>query len=145
MVKKLVETENDVKKLVKKVFDDALAWSYAPIQTGMGVHGIPDRVGCVPVRITPEMVGSVVGLFVAVEAKRPGRRGEKNAGATGQQVDQIRGIIDAGGVAMLVDGQEDAATLACTLETPSAFCAAGNWHETWHQLLNNRITGKDNG
>ena len=74
MVKKLVETENDVKELVKKVFDDALAWSYAPIQTGMGVHGIPDRVGCVPVRITPEMVGSVVGLFVAVEAKRPDRK-----------------------------------------------------------------------
>lgn len=142
MVKKLVETENDVKKLVKKVFDDALAWSYAPIQTGMGVHGIPDRVGCVPVRITPEMVGSVVGLFVAVEAKRPGRRGEKNAGATGQQVDQLRGIVDAGGIAMMADGQDDADVLAITLRDPDAFCP---WHETWHQLLNNRITGKDNG
>lgn len=142
MVKKLIETENDVKKLVKKVFDDALAWSYAPIQTGMGVHGIPDRVGCVPVRITPEMVGSVVGLFVAVEAKRPGRRGEKNAGATGQQVDQLRGIIDAGGIAMLADGEDDAALLRHELADMQDQPAT---HEYWTHLLNNRITGKDNG
>lgn len=142
MVKKLVETENDVKKIVKKIFDDALAWSYAPIQTGMGVHGIPDRVGCVPVRITPEMVGSVVGLFVAVEAKRPGRRGEKNAGATGQQVDQLRGIIDAGGIAMLADGEDDAALLRHELADMQDQPAT---HEYWTHLLNNRITGKDNG
>jgi hypothetical protein len=142
MVKKLVETENDVKKLVKKVFDDALAWSYAPIQTGMGVHGIPDRVGCVPVRITPEMVGSVVGLFVAVEAKRPGRRGEKNAGATGQQVDQLRGIVDAGGIAMMVDGEDDAETLHMELRAIQDHPAT---HSYWHSLLTNRITGKDNG
>jgi hypothetical protein len=142
MVKKLTETENDVKKLVKKVFDDALAWSYAPIQTGMGVHGIPDRVGCVPVRITPEMVGSVVGLFVAVEAKRPGRRGEKNAGATGQQVDQLRGIIDAGGIAMLVDGEDDAAVLR---EALRLLPISPMQHDYWHHLLTQRTTGKDNG
>lgn len=142
MVKKLTETENDVKKLVKKVFDDALAWSYAPIQTGMGVHGIPDRVGCVPVRITPEMVGSVVGLFVAVEAKRPGRRGEKNAGATGQQINQLRDIIDAGGIAMLVDGEADAAVLR---EALSLLSISPMQHDYWHHLLTQRITGKDNG
>lgn len=142
MVKKVITTENDVKKLVKKVFDDALAWSYAPIQTGMGAHGIPDRVGCVPMRITHEMVGSVVGLFVAVEAKRPGRRGEKNAGATGQQVDQLRSIIDAGGIAMLVDGEEDAATLRQKLASIQDAPAS---HGSWHTLLTNRITGKDNG
>ena len=142
MIKKLVETENDVKKIVKKVFDDALAWSYAPIQTGMGVHGIPDRVGCVPVRITPEMVGSVVGLFVAVEAKRPGRRGEKNAGATGQQVDQLRGIIDAGGVAMMADGADDIALLYHELRSLQILPAQRDY---WHALLTKRITGKDNG
>lgn len=142
MVKKLVETENDVKKLAKKVFDDALAWSYAPIQNGMGVHGIPDRIGCVPVRVTPEMVGSVVGLFVAVEAKRPGRRGEKNAGATGQQIDQLRGIIDAGGIAVLVDGEADAAQLRRALGNMQDQPAT---HTYWHDLLTNRVTGKDNG
>ena len=106
--KKDIVTENDVKTLVKKVFDDASAWSYAPIQTGMGVHGIPDRIACVPVVVTQEMVGRTVGLFVAVESKRPGRRGEKNAGATGQQLDQMHEIIEAGGVALLADGQDDA-------------------------------------
>lgn len=142
MVKKVITTENDVKKLVKKVFDDVLAWSYAPIQTGMGAHGIPDRVGCVPVRITQEMVGSVVGLFVAVEAKRPGRRGEKNAGATGQQIDQLRGIIDAGGIAMLVDGDVDVSILHRELRAIPDLPAQA---EDWHKLMTKRITGKDNG
>lgn len=141
MVKKVITTENDVKKLVKKVFDDAGAWSYAPIQTGMGAHGIPDRVGCVPVTITPEMVGQTFGLFVAVEAKRPGRRGEKNAGATGQQVEQLQGILDAKGIAALVDGKEDTEwlsfmlTLACDVHL-SHYAA---------RVLKDRITGKDNG
>jgi hypothetical protein len=143
VVKKVITTENDVKKLVKKVFDDAGAWSYAPIQTGMGAHGIPDRVGCVPVTITPEMVGQTFGLFVAVEAKRPGRRGEKNAGATGQQVEQLRGIIDAGGVAILADGEDDAAWLGAEIKRARDFDLA--WATYWGTILNNRITGKDNG
>jgi len=142
LVKKLVETENDVKKIVKKVFDAALAWSYAPIQNGMGVHGIPDRVGCVPVRITSEMVGCVVGLFVAVEAKKPGRRGEKNAGATGLQLDNLRDIVDAGGIAMLADGEDDAETLRMELRALPDHPAT---HTYWHTLLSNRVTGKDNG
>lgn len=141
MVKKVITTENDVKKLVKKVFDDAGAWSYAPIQTGMGAHGIPDRVGCVPVTVTPEMVGQTFGLFVAVEAKRPGRRGEKNAGATGQQVAQLQGILDAHGVAALVDSKEDTEWLSFMLTL------ARDVHLSHYaaRVLTDRITGKDNG
>lgn len=133
---KLVETENDVKALVKKALDSHKAWSYAPIQTGMGAHGIPDRIACVPVKITPEMVGQTVGLFVGVEAKRPGRRGEKNAGATGQQINQLREIIDAGGVALLVDGQEDVDFLN------DMFKKLDIWVPNtvvWHAKLNHRI------
>lgn len=133
---KLIETENDVKALVKKVLDSHKAWSYAPIQTGMGAHGIPDRIACVPVKITEAMVGQTVGLFVGVEAKRPGRRGEKNAGATGQQINQLREIIDAGGVAMLVDGQEDVDFLA------DVFKKLDTWIPNavvWHAKLNDRI------
>lgn len=142
MVKKVITTENDVKKLVKKVFDDAGAWSYAPIQTGMGAHGIPDRVGCVPVTITPEMVGQTFGLFVAVEAKRPGRRGEKNAGATGAQMQNLRDIIDAGGIAVLADGSDDCDVLVITLENVNPFMPFDHY---FSQILDNRITGKDNG
>lgn len=142
MVKKVITTENDVKKLVKKVFDDAGAWSYAPIQNGMGVHGIPDRVGCVPVTITPEMVGHTFGFFVAVEAKRPGRRGEKNAGATGAQMENLRDIIDAGGIAMLADGEDDAQRLRAEISLLQDRPVAPGY---WLELLTARTTGKDNG
>jgi hypothetical protein len=137
---KLIETENDVKALVKKMLDSHKAWSYAPIQTGMGVHGIPDRIACVPITITEAMVGQTIGLFIGIEAKRPGRRGEKNAGATGQQLDQLREIIDAGGVAMLVDGQDDVTFLDSflTMLDVSYLNAV-----TWHAELNYRI--KKNG
>lgn len=119
-MKKLVITENDVKAIVKRWFDKLTAWSYAPIQTGMGVHGIPDRVGCVPITITQEMVGRTFGLFVAVEAKRPGRRGEENAGATGLQVVQLRGILRAAGVSALVDCAEDMERLGRQIESVTA-------------------------
>lgn len=132
---KLIETENDVKALVKKTLDSHKAWSYAPIQTGMGAHGIPDRIACVPVKITPEMVGQTVGLFVGVEAKRPGRRGEKNAGATGQQINQLREIIDAGGVAMLVDGQDDVDFLGGFLKRLDISMLNA---VAWHAILNDR-------
>ena len=137
---KLIETENDVKALVKKVLDNVGAWSYAPIQTGMGVHGIPDRIACVPVTVTQDMVGKRVGLFVAIEAKRPGRRGEKNAGATGQQLDILREILTTGGVAMLVDGQEDTDFLAGVLQSldSSPFDSV-----EWQAMLDRRV--KKNG
>jgi hypothetical protein len=112
---KITQTENDVKALVKAWFDGRRSWSYAPIQTGLGVHGIPDRVGCVPVVITQQMVGRTIGLFIAVEAKRPGRRGEKSGGGTPAQGNQLRGIIEAGGVGALVDGTNDLDWLTGTL------------------------------
>jgi ribosomal protein S19 len=48
------------------------AWFFMPVQTGMGVGGIHDFIACVPVVITPEMVGKRLGLFVSVEAKESG-------------------------------------------------------------------------
>jgi hypothetical protein len=114
---KFFVSENDVKALVKKWYDARGAWSYAPIQTGMGEHGIPDRVGCVPVVVTQEMVGTTVGLFVAVESKKPGRRGEKNCGASPAQVSQLRGINEAQGVGALSDGQPDIAVLDALLNS----------------------------
>jgi len=104
---KFEQTENDVKKLVKKWYDAHDAWSYAPIQTGMGEHGIPDRIGCVPIEITEEMVGMTVGVFVAVEAKKPGRRGEERGGMTPAQRNQVVEIIEAHGVGAIADGETD--------------------------------------
>ena len=105
-MKKIV-TENHVKALVKDWFDARGAWSYAPIQTGMGVHGIPDRVGVVPIIITPEMVGKRIGLFVGIESKRPGRRTEQDRGLSKHQKMVMDAINAADGVAIVCDGQED--------------------------------------
>lgn len=106
--RKLVFSENDVKDILKRWFNKVTgSWSYAPVQNGMGEGGIPDRVGCVPITITENMVGKTFGLFVAIEAKKPGRRGEENAGATGLQVERLRSILAAGGIAGLVDCEDD--------------------------------------
>lgn len=108
--------ESHVKGWVKDWFAARKAWHYAPIQNGLGEHGIPDRVGCVPIVVTQQMVGKTIGLFVAVEAKKPGRRGEEYRGATGHQRDNIVAIQTAHGVGRVVDGHEDLVELNITLE-----------------------------
>jgi hypothetical protein len=110
-----VVTEMHVKAWVKEWFDAQNAWHYAPIQNGLGVHGIPDRVGCVPVTITPDMVGQKFGLFVAVEAKRPGRRGERDMGLSKHQLLVLDAINEAGGTAIVCDGFEDLRELSLKL------------------------------
>lgn len=105
------KTENHVKAMVKTWFDARRAWHYAPIQNGMGVHGIPDRVGCVPIKVTPRMVGKWIGLFVAVESKKPGRRGEKDRGLSKHQCEHGIAILEASGAALVCDGAEDLARL----------------------------------
>ena len=94
--------EAAVKRRTKEAFDAADAWSYAPVQNGMGVVGIPDRLGCVPYVIRPEDVGRRVGLFVAVECKAPGKRNQ----TTANQDRQLAGIRAAGGIAAVVDGAD---------------------------------------
>ncbi len=106
-MKREPRTENDVKKLVKDWFDARGAWHFAPVQNGLGVHGIPDRIGCVPVIVTPEMVGKRVGLFVAVEAKRPGRLNEQDRGMSKHQVVVKDGINKSRGFAICCDGTAD--------------------------------------
>lgn len=100
-------TEEHVKREVKSFFEDFGGWSFAPVQQGKGEHGIPDRVGFIPVKVTPEMVGTTIGVFVAIEAKKPGRRGQKLAGCTGQQADKLRDILAHNGIAALVDHRSD--------------------------------------
>ena len=114
---KKITTENDVKTLVHDWYKARNAFSWATVQNGMGIHGIHDRTGVVPVIVTPEMVGKRIGLFVSVEAKRPGRRNEQDRGMSKHQVifmvgeDGKGGVIGAGGVSICCDGQEDLDTL----------------------------------
>lgn len=106
-LKQLIRNEGHVKEILKDWFDDRAAWSYAPVQGALGEHGIHDRVGCVPIVITPDMVGRRVGVFVSIEAKGPGRRGENLRGMTSAQFNHMRAILAAGGASTCCDGYED--------------------------------------
>lgn len=65
--------EGKVKAAVRKKLKELGYWYYFPVQNGFGSVGIPDVVGCKPVKITPEMVGTTIGVFFAVETKAPGK------------------------------------------------------------------------
>ena len=108
---KKITTENDVKALAKAWYEDHDGWSYAPIQNGLGVHGIHDRVGLVPMLITPEMVGRRVGVFVSIECKKPGRRNEPRRGMTQHQQNMMDAVHEARGRSIVCDGPEDLAGL----------------------------------
>lgn len=96
-----------MKELAKEWFKARKGWSYAPVQNGYGEHGIHDRVGCVPVLITQDMVGLVIGEFVSIECKAPGRRNEPRRGMSAHQEEVMDKIYDAGGKTIVCDGQED--------------------------------------
>lgn len=108
-----ITTENHVKALVREWYEARHGWRFSPIQNGMGVHGIHDSVGGVPVVVTPEMVGKTVNLAVTIEAKRPGRRGEKDGGMSKHQVLFQEAVRAAGGVSICCDSEEDLRLLDC--------------------------------
>lgn len=108
---KKIETENHVKDIVRQWFDARDAFNFAVVQNGMGVHGIHDRIAALPITITPEMVGKRIALFVSIECKKPGRRGEPDRGMSEHQVIFMEGVQKAGGVSVCCDGYEDLAVL----------------------------------
>lgn len=59
--------KKNIKKWMKRVFPKA--FGFMPRQSGYGSNGIPDHIYCVPVKITRQMIGQTVGLFVSIEAK----------------------------------------------------------------------------
>lgn len=104
---KKVETENHVKDLVRQWFDAHDGFSWCTVQNGMGIHGIHDRTGVVPLVVTQAMVGKTIGQFISVECKKPGRRNEKDRGMSKHQVLFMEGSRKAGGISVCCDGAED--------------------------------------
>ncbi len=101
---KSIKSENDVKKKIIKPWLDSLgAWHFMPVSNGMGKHGVPDHIACVPVTITKEMVGMKIGLFVAPEAKAP----DKKHNASSNQISQMRQIDQAGGITGVISSEWD--------------------------------------
>lgn len=109
-MKKLTD-EASVKKLVKDWYAAHNAWSFSPVSNGMGVHGIPDRLGGVSLIVTQNMVGKRVAVLVAIESKRPGRRNEQDRGMSKHQKAVMDAIRAAGGLSICCDGYEDLAEL----------------------------------
>ena len=92
--------EAGFKKKLKKMVPDK-TWTFSPVQTGMGAHGVPDILMCVPTVITQDMVGKTIGRFVAIEAKiHPNK-------TTPLQDHQLESIAAAGGQALIITGHKD--------------------------------------
>jgi hypothetical protein len=102
-----IVTEQHVRQLVKDWFKARNAFRFSVVQNGLGIHGIHDDLGMVPIAITPEMVGKTIALSVTVESKKPGRRGEKDRGMSKHQILFQEGVIAAGGLSICCDGEDD--------------------------------------
>lgn len=64
--------------------------------------GSSDLIGWMPVTITPNMVGSRIAVFLAVEVKAARGR------VTPEQEDFLRAVNQAGGVAFVAHSEEEA-------------------------------------
>jgi hypothetical protein len=81
---------------------------YGPIWVtyGVGPNGAADFIGFLPVRITKEMVGSYLAVFVSAETKRP-----VGARYTDGQVAWRDSVRAAGGIAGFVHSWEQGRSL----------------------------------
>ena len=93
--------EKKVKEAVKAVLKGWGCYQFWPVQSGMGAHTV-DCLACVPIKITKDMVGTTLGVFVAIETKRT--KIDKPTGAQGAVLMQVRG---AGGGAALIHTVHD--------------------------------------
>jgi ribosomal protein S19 len=92
--------EHFVKLNVRRYLAEIGAYIFMPVQMGMGAATL-DFLTCVPVVITPEMVGRTMGAFVSVETKAAGKLPTKR-----QQL--IAGTMQqAGAVTVLAYGADD--------------------------------------
>jgi hypothetical protein len=73
-----------------------------PVRFGVASPGGSDLIGLRSVLVTPEMVGTRVAVFVAVEVKDSGGR------ATTAQLHFLETVRNAGGIAMLVRSEGEA-------------------------------------
>ena len=109
----MAQPEKKVKAEIKNQMKEAFpeCWGYMPVQTGYGVHGIPDHIYCVPIIITPNMVGREIGVFVAIEAKT-----EKGKLSSNQE-SRISEIIKAKGIAGVVYGKSKVKGIISAIKT----------------------------
>ena len=88
--------ENKVKKALKEVLKGWGAYQFWPVPSHISVYTV-DCLACIPVKITKELVGTTIGVFVAIEAKRT--KVDKPTGAQGEVLRQVR--VAGGGAALI--------------------------------------------
>lgn len=94
--------EGAVKAAARKVLDRRKVYYAMPVQTGYGTNGLADFICCVPVAITPEMVGQTIGVFLHAESKRPGQCHKTRPG----QDIQMKAVEEAAGLVLVFDSGE---------------------------------------
>jgi hypothetical protein len=120
------ELEAEVKKAVKAVLKNWDSYQYWPVKaTSFGAKTV-DCLACVPIKITKDMVGKTIGVFVAIETKRT-----KIKKPTKAQEAVMKQVQAAGGAAVLVHTTNDIQIendlcVALNGEHPGAFVSLGN-------------------
>jgi hypothetical protein len=94
--------ERDVKNKIKRIIakyeqQGHVFWSYWPVQTGFGKHGIPDVLVC------------VTGYLIAIECKVDGKQ------PTTRQWHEISSVAASYGVAIVID-QHNISDVEATFE-----------------------------
>lgn len=84
--------EGKVKESVKRVLRILQAYWHMPVQNGMGSPSLDFHV-CVPVTVTPAMVGKTIGLYVAIETKAPGKKPTPRQQLTIGEVEAAHGKV----------------------------------------------------
>jgi hypothetical protein len=113
-----VTPEGKVKLQVKNLLKADGVFYYMPVQSGYGEHGVPDIIACVPVVVTPEMVGRTIGVFAGVETKAPG----KIKNTTANQKRMLGDISKCCGIAIVADSTDIVKEALSTIrETGVAF------------------------
>ncbi len=87
--------EGRLKKKVKALLNERGAWSYMPVQNGMGVVGIPDFIVCYK--------GFLVGIETKAPLKNPTTPEQRWKKATPNQQNRLQEIRESGGIAEVVD------------------------------------------
>lgn len=97
-----------IKQKLRELSPDS--FHFLPVSNGMGRHGVPDFICCIPTEITQDMVGEKLGVFVGIEAKT-------YQGKLSPLQDQcLTEIADAHGAAIVVWGSDDVARIESYFE-----------------------------
>lgn len=107
--------EGKVKTTVKSLLKMLRAYWHMPVQNGMGQPALDFHV-CLPILITPDMVGKRVGLYVGIETKRKGKS------FTPRQQVTANAIVEAGGKVFLIDGDTQELEEWVSLALKNDFC-----------------------